>query len=252
MIAEPVVHVLPDPEALARAAAGRILGAVRERLAAQARKGKTDPVAHVALSGGTTPREAFALLSRPPYVDIFPWEDVHFWQVDERWVLPDHPASNRRMLLETLLSRVPVPARNLHFIDTTLASPAEGAREYEASMRKALAAPKGGFPRFDLVHLGLGADGHTASLFPGSPALDELRAWATTSEGGDPAVARVTLTLPVLNNAAHVLFFVAGADRAEALEQAIAGETIPGGLVVPPEGTLTFLADAAAAGETAP
>jgi 6-phosphogluconolactonase len=250
--AEPVFHVLPDPDALARAAAGRILGAVRERLAAQARKYKTGAKAHVALSGGTTPRKAFSLLAAPPYVDIFPWEDVHFWQVDERWLPPGHADTNRRMLLDALLSRVPVPAGNLHFIDTTLASPAEAARAYEAALRAAIPAPKRGFPAFDLVHLGLGADGHVASLFPGSPALDESVAWVTTSAGGVPDVARVTLTLPVINASAAVLFVVAGGDRAEALENALAGEATPGGLVTPAQGTLTVLADAAAAGEVAP
>jgi 6-phosphogluconolactonase len=249
MMVEPVVHVLPDPDALARAAAGRILGAVRERLAAQARKYKTGTKVHVALSGGKTPRKAFSLLAAPPYVDIFPWEDVHFWQVDERWLPPGHADSNRRMLLETLLSRVPVPKGNLHFIDTSLPSPADAARVYEAEIRAAIPAPKRGFPAFDLIHLGLGADGHVASLFPGSAALEESAAWTTTAGGGKPDVARVTLTLPVINAASAVLFVVAGADRADALENALAGEATPGGLVTPANGTLTVLADAAAAGE---
>lgn len=253
MKGEPVVHVLPDPEALARAAAGRILGAVRERLAAAARKYKTGTKVHVALSGGTTPRKAFSLLAAAPYVDIFPWDDVHFWQVDERWVPPDHPASNRRMLVETLFSRVPVPKANLHFIDTSLASPAEGARAYEAALRAAIPAPKRGYPSFDLVHLGLGADAHVASLFPGAAALDEAAAWALPTAGGDPDLPRVTLTMPIINAAAAVLFIVAGKSRAEALELVLAGEeATPGALVAPVNGTLTFLADAAAAGEEAP
>jgi 6-phosphogluconolactonase len=247
--AEPVVHVLPDPDALARAAAGRILGAVRERLAAQGRKGKKGVPVHVALSGGSTPRKAFSLLAGPPYAGIFPWDEVHFWQVDERWVPPGHPASNRRMLLEAFLSRVPVPKGNLHFVDTSAPSPAEGARRYEAAMRAALPAAAGGFPSFDLVHLGLGPDGHVASLFPGSPALEERSAWAVATSGGEPALPRVTLTLPVLDAAANVLFVVAGRDRAAALERAVAGEGNPGGLVSPSAGTLAFLADAAAAGE---
>lgn len=248
---EPAIHVLPDVEALARAAAGRILGAVRERLAAAARKYKAGTRVHVALSGGMTPRKAFSLLALPPYVEIFPWDEVHFWQVDERWVPEGDPRGNRRMLVETLFSRVPVPKGNLHFIDTSLPSPADAARAYEAEMRKAIGAPKRGFPAFDLVHLGLGADGHVASLFPGSPALDERFAWAAATEGGDPAVPRVTLTLPAINEASNVLFVVAGKSRASSLERAIAGEETPGGLVSPSNGTLTFLADPAAAGEEA-
>ncbi len=249
MKGEPVFHVLPDAEALARAAAGRILGAVRERLADQARKRKMNTKFHMALSGGMTPRRAFELLAAPPYVDIFPWEDVHFWQVDERWVPDGHPESNRRMLLDTLLSRVPVPKENLHFIDTSLASPADAARTYEAALRRAIPAPKRGFPAFDLVHLGLGADGHVASLFPDAPSLEEASAWVTTGSGGEPEIPRVTLTLPVINAAAAVLFVVSGESRAEALERSMAGEAIPGGLVSPESGTLTFLADEAAAGE---
>ncbi len=252
MKGEPVFHVLPDAEALARAAAGRILGIVRERLADQARKRKTGVKFHMALSGGTTPRRAFELLAGPPYAEIFPWEDVHFWQVDERWVPPDHPESNRRMLLDTLLSHVPVPSVNLHFIDTSLGSPADAVRAYETALRAALPAPKRGFPAFDLVHLGLGIEGHVASLFPDSPAMDEASAWVTTSTGGDPDLPRVTLTLSVINAAAAVLFVVSGSDRAEALEKTLAGEAVPGGLVSPENGTLTFLADEAAAGEVEP
>jgi 6-phosphogluconolactonase len=253
MTSEPVVHVLPDADALARAAAGRLLGAVRERLAAAARKYKTGTKVHVALSGGTTPRKAFSLLAAPPYVDIFPWDDVHFWQVDERWVPPGHPASNRAMLVETLFSRVPVPKSNLHFIDTSLSSPADGARAYEAALRAALPAPKKGFPAFDLVHLGLGADGHVGSLFPGAAALDEAAAWAVPAEGGVPDLPRVTLTMPLINSAAAVLFVVSGKSRAGALERVLAGEEgTPGALVSPRNGSLTFLADAAAAGEEAP
>jgi 6-phosphogluconolactonase len=242
-----VLHVLPDPESLARAAAGRILGVARERVSAIERAGKKAAAVHVALSGGATPRRAFELLGGAPYADIFPWDALHVWQVDERWLPPDHPESNRRMLIETLLSRVPVPKGNLHFIDTSAASPDDGAKAYESALREALPAPKGGFPRFDLVHLGLGADGHTASLFPGSAALAERAAWVTTATGGDPAVARVTLTLPAINAAAAAVFVVAGASRAEALAKVRAGGPLPAARVAPVRGTLTFLADAAAA-----
>lgn len=249
MRGEPAFHVLPDAEALARAAAGRILGAVRERLAARSRKGGKGGPAHVALSGGATPRRAFAMLAAPPYAGLFPWDDTHFWQVDERWLPPGHPDGNRRMLLELLLSRVPVPKRNLHFVDTTLPTPSEGARAYESEMRRLLPAGRGGFPVFDLVHLGIGTDGHVGSLFPGSPALGERVAWAAVAEGGVPPIARVTLTPPVIDAAANVLFVVSGRGKAAALERAVAGGNTPAGRVSPVDGTLTFLADPAAAGE---
>jgi 6-phosphogluconolactonase len=127
----------------------------------------------------------YEFLSAEPYRSRFPWDLVHFYQVDERWVPPEDPRSNGRMLYETLFSRAPAPAGNFHRVDTGLAGPEEGARRYEEALRAAYPRPPGGFPRFDAILLGIGVDGHTASLFPGAPD-DDGSAWFMTRQ---PAAA---------------------------------------------------------------
>lgn len=240
--------VLASPEELSRAAAGRLWGIVRERIAALARAGKEAPRIRVALSGGETPRHALEILSQEPYRVSFPWEAVHFYQVDERWVPPGEPLSNRRMLHEALLSRAPVPPANFHHVDTSLPDPEEAARRYEEMLRAGFGAPVGGYPRFDAILLGIGKDGHTASLFPGAPDTASPGSWVTAVTGGAPPVPRVTLTLPVLCAAARVIFLASGREKAEALRGVLSGEPgLPASRVVPTRGTVTFLADAQAA-----
>ncbi len=245
------LFVLPSPEELARAAAGRLWGIVRERAAAAGRSKGAASAVHVALSGGSTPRRTYETLSSEPYRDRFPWAAVHFHQVDERFVPPGDPRSNGRLLREALFSRVPVPPGNVHLVDTTLPGPAAAARKYEEELRRAFPDPPGGFPRFDAVLLGLGADGHTASLFPGDEALAERTAWVVGSTGGEPAIARVTLTLPVLCAAAQVIFLVEGRAKAESLRRLVEGTgDAPAARVVPRRGAITILADREAAGES--
>lgn len=243
------LFVVPSAEELARAAAGRLWGIVRERAATLARGGKASPAIHVALSGGDTPRRAYELLSSEPYRTRFPWESVHFYQVDERWVPPEDPRSNRRMLAEALLGRAPVPGRNFHPVDTSLPRPEDGARRYEEELRAMFPDPAGGLPRFDAVLLGIGKDGHTASLFPGAPeAPGGGGAWVAAVAGGDPPVPRVTLTLPVLCAAAQVVFLVSGREKAHALDRALSGDpSLPASRVSPARGKVTFLADGPAA-----
>ncbi len=241
------LFVLPSAEELARAAAGRLWGYVRERADALGRSGGGRRAIAVALSGGETPRPVYEALSAAPYRERFPWDRVHFFLVDERWVPPDDPRSNRRMIGEVLLSRAPVPRKNVHFIDTSLPSPADGALRYEKALRDFFGTPPGGFPRFDAVLLGIGCDGHTASLFPGSPALAEETAWVVESTGGDPPLPRVTLTLPVLNAAARVVFVARGKEKAEAIREALSGGTAPAARVSPRRGTVAVLADSSAA-----
>jgi 6-phosphogluconolactonase len=243
------LFVVPTAEELARAAAGRLWGIVRERAAVLARGGKADFDIHVALSGGETPRRTFEVLSAEPYRGRFPWEQVHFHQVDERWVPPEDPRSNLRLLRETLFCRAPVPEDNVHFVDTGLSGPEEGARRYEASLRAAFPDPPGGFPRFDAIVLGIGKDGHTASLFPGSPdTASGGGAWIVAAEGGDPPVPRVTMTLPVLSAAAQVVFLVSGREKARALRDVLSGDpSLPASRVSPSRGKVTFLADEPAA-----
>ncbi len=247
------LFVVPDASELARAAAGRLWGIARERAAVLSRTGKSGALIRIALSGGRTPRRTCEVLSAEPYRGRFPWDRVHFCQVDERWVPPDDPMSNRRMLREALLSRAPVPAENFHGVDTGLASPEEAARRYEDLLRSLCPDAGGGFPRFDAVLLGIGTDGHTASLFPGAPEDSSGRAWVAATSGGTPPLHRVTLTLGVLNAAANVIFLVSGKEKAGALRGVIAGDPrLPASRVVPVRGQLTFLADAPAAPETPP
>ncbi len=243
------LFVLSSPEELARAAAGRLWGIARDRATALNRAGKGTKEISVALSGGSTPRLALAVLSSGPYRGRFPWDLVHFYQVDERWVSPDDPASNQRMLRESLVTRAPVPPTHFHPIDTSLPDPAQGAQRYEEMLRLAFRRSRGGFPRFDAVLLGLGTDGHTASLFPGTPALREKESWVVRTEGGEPPVPRITLTLPVLNAASRVIFLVSGREKASVLADVLSGRgaDLPASRVSPRKGRITFLADAPAA-----
>lgn len=242
------LFVLPTPGELSRAAAGRLWGIVRDRAAALARPGKNSPRIHVALSGGNTPRGTFEVLSSEPYRSRFPWECVHFYQVDERWVPPDDPESNARRIRETFLFRAPVPPGHFHFVDTGLSGPEEAARRYEEKLREAFPDPPGRYPRFDAILLGIGEDGHVASLFPGEPVSDGS-AWVfTTVPAGKPRVRRVTLTLPVINAAAQAIFIVSGKEKARALSCALAGDpSVPASRVALPKGKVTFLADPDAA-----
>lgn len=244
------LFVLSSPEELARAAAGRLWGIVRERATILGRGGSGSGRISVALSGGETPRDFLAALAADPYRARFPWERVHFFQVDERWVPPDDPRSNQRMLRERLVARGPVPEENFHPVDTSAPDAADAAVRYEQALRRAFPDPSSGFPRFDAVLLGLGEDGHTASLFPGSAALEEETAWVTAAAGGTPPVPRVTLTLPVLNAAAEVIFLVSGKGKGHVLRDVVLGrarERYPAARVLPRRGKVTFLADASAA-----
>ncbi len=246
--AVPRVFVLQTPVELARAAAGRLWGIARERA-------DTGSV-HIGLSGGETPRKAYETLAEEPYRTRFPWEAVHFWQVDERFVPPGDPRSNRRMIWEALLSRVPVPPGHFHGFDTSLADPAAAAEAYEAALRSAFPDGSRKIPRLDAVVLGIGADGHTASLFPGTAALLSGKDLALATVGGDPPVPRVSMALPLLNHAGGILFLVQGSGKAKALREAVAAArdaslrspALPAGLVAPKRGTAIFLVDPEAAG----
>jgi 6-phosphogluconolactonase len=238
---EPRVVVVPDAEAVAQTACELVLEAEREALA---RSG----VFRIALSGGSTPRRLHRLLAARA--------DARFerWQVffgDERWVPPDHPDSNYRMARETLLERVPIPAANVHPIDTTAGSPKNAAFLYSWTLKRRLPSEPGGLPRLDLVLLGLGADGHTASLFPGSTALAaEPPQLAVSTWAPSQRAWRVTLTAPLLNAARAALFLVSGADKADALARVLSptAEAPPAAMIRPTDGTLTFVVDEAAAG----
>jgi 6-phosphogluconolactonase len=200
-----------------------------------------------ALAGGKTPEALYRLLASPPLVTRIDWTRVHFFWSDERCVPADHVDSNYGMARASLLERVAAPRENVHRLRGELPPPLAASR-YEAEL--SALAPSGGIPRLDLILLGMGADGHTASLFPGSAALTESKRWVVATSIAGRDVARLTFTLPLINAAAHVLFLVAGADKARALAQVSTPEDperLPAHRVQPVAGELSWLVDAEAA-----
>jgi 6-phosphogluconolactonase len=217
-----------------------LAGAVAERLAVTVRAG-----GHLALSGGSTPRPAYERLAAMS----LPWGRCTIWFADERCVPPDDELSNYGMVRSALLGRVPQPGPRVERMEGER-GPDEGAADYAQH----LAATFGpGMPQLDLVLLGIGDDGHCASLFPGRPELlvRDRAVVGVEAAGMEPFVPRVSLTLPAINSARSVLFAVAGADKAELVARAMAGDPqLPAGCVSPHRGDLTFMLDPAAAGET--
>jgi 6-phosphogluconolactonase len=242
---DPEIFVAPDAEALADEAARRFgelaRDAVRERGAF-----------HVALSGGSTPQRFHARLATDPAYATLPWAGTHVYFGDERCVPPDHEDSNFRMAHEALLGKVPVPAAQIYRMEGEDPEPGQAARRYEARLREAIPHEPGEVPRFDLIWLGVGTDGHTASLFPGTEALDESRRLVIAPWANAVEAYRLTLTLPVLNAARAVIFVVADGEKAGTVRRVLApreGEPVlPAARVRPYPGTLAWLLDAAAAG----
>jgi 6-phosphogluconolactonase len=204
----------------------------------------------VALSGGSTPRSLFSLLAAP-YQSEVPWKRTFFFWGDERHVPPDDPESNYRMARESLLSKIPAPPENVFRVHAEEADAAQAAELYEQDLRRFFALKPGEFPRFDLIHLGMGPDGHTASLFPATAVLNEKARLVVANWVPKFNTYRLTMTLPVLNNAANVTFLAAGADKAEAVHQVLegsgAGDQFPSKLIAPPSGKLVWMIDEAAA-----
>jgi 6-phosphogluconolactonase len=230
------IEAAADAEAVAHQAAAWIAG-----LAGQSR-GRFA----VCLSGGSTPRRLYQLLTGQPYVERMPWDRVHWFWGDERFVPWEHPDSNYRMARMALLSRAPIPAENIHGIETR-GTPADAARDYERVLKSFCGVetldPER--PLFDVLLLGLGPDGHTASLFPGSGVLDERERWVAEVVGARPE-PRITLTYPALDSSRHAAFLVVGADKRAMLNRALAGDpALPAGRLNP-VGDLTWFVDAAA------
>ncbi|MDP9121508.1 MAG: 6-phosphogluconolactonase, partial [Acidobacteriota bacterium] len=206
--------------------------------------------------GGSTPKSLYELLvsADEPFRGRIPWEKLELFWGDERHVPPDHPDSNFRMALEAMLDRVAVPPGNIHRIHAELPDAAAAAAAYETTLRTVFALAAGGWPRFDLVLLGLGEEGHTASLFPGSPLLGAgERRLAAAPWVPAQNTFRITLTPPVLNQAGKVLFMISGAPKAPALRHVLEGEyrpeVWPAQIVRPVAGSLIWLLDRAAASE---
>ena len=234
-----MITVCTDLEELSRAAADLIAAEAQRAVQAGGRFA-------VALSGGGTPRRAYEILSREPYRKLVPWEKTHVFWGDERCVAVADPRSNALMARQALLDHVPVPPKQVHPMRCGR-SPAESAERYEAVLRGFFA---GRAPRFDLILLGLGENGHTASLFPGTPVLEERQRWVAEVHVAEEGMHRLTLTLPVINRAAVVVFLVSGGGKAQILREVLEGS--PGQHPVPaslirPEGRLLWLVDRDAA-----
>lgn len=237
-----VLDVVPDSESFVRRAADRICTAV-------AVPGETFAIC---LSGGGTPRAVYAMLADDEHLGRLPWARIHWFFGDERYVPHTDARSNFRMVEEVLFSRAPIPPQNIHAIATG-PTPAEAARAYAQELQKFYGASEidPGRALFDLMLLGLGPDGHTASLFPAHPAVDETKAWVVPVETPAQPEPRITLTLPALDSSRAVLFLVAGADKRDALCRLRAGDSaIPAARLHPP-GVIHVLADLAAAGPSA-
>jgi 6-phosphogluconolactonase len=237
------IIVLDDPAALAEAAAHAIADEARDAVAARGRF-------TIALAGGSTPRATYERLAQPPLRDRVPWERTWVFFGDERGVGPDHPESNYRMANRALLAKVPLPAAQVARIHGESDDPDTTAAEYARRLTDLFECKRGELPRFDLILLGMGVDGHVASLFPGSPVLKEVfRPVASVHAAAAAIPQRLTFTFPLLNAAAHVMFLAAGAEKAKVVKAVLGepGSALPAAMVRPTEGRLTWLLDRAAA-----
>jgi 6-phosphogluconolactonase len=241
------VHQYDDAASLAAAACAAIVRAAREAVHQRGRF-------TLALTGGSTPEKTYRLLAGPTGLAALDLTKLYFFLGDERFVPRDDPRSNFGMIRRTLLAGLPVAADHMFPIPSAVATPAAAAEQYAAELASFFGvAPSGPPPTLDLVLLGVGDDGHVASLFPGAAALEESEAWVTWSPPGalPPSVDRVTFTFPTINAAREVMFLVAGANKAAAVHEVLAGNAAPrerpAAGVHPVHGTIAWLLDAAAA-----
>jgi len=198
------------------------------------------------LAGGSTPRGVYEKLASEPYRNKIDWGKVHLFWGDERCVPPDHPDSNYRMAKEALIDHIDIPQENVHRIPAEK-EPAEAAREYEETIKRFFGGASH-LPVFDIILLGIGEDGHTASLFPGTEALEDKKRWVTDVYVKGLDTHRITLTLPVINNGKNVIFLVAGSFKAKIMKQIYyrTDTTYPAARVNPANGTLIYFIDKAA------
>ena len=232
-----IIETLANPDALAHRAAEWLL----ERVLA------THKPFAIALSGGETPRALYALMASPAFRERFPWERIHWFWGDERFVAHDDPRSNYRMAYDALLAHIPVPPANIHAFPVANVDPAQAAAQYESDLKSFYGAARldPARPLFDVVLLGLGEDGHTASLFPGTDVLAEQSRWAAAVIGAK-AEPRLTLTYPALNSTRHAVFLVSGAAKCAMLERLIAGDPALPAAHIAPHGETRVFADLAA------
>jgi 6-phosphogluconolactonase len=239
-------NVVRDAQALAAEAAERFTQVAEKAVAERGR-------ARIAISGGSTPKAAFQLLAdaTQPWRARMPWDKLDLFWVDERSVPPDNADSNYRMTREAMLDHVPLKPEQVHRMEGEL-EPQMAAARYESLLRDSFRLEGAESPRFDLVQLGMGPDGHTASLFPHTEALHEMGRLVTANHVETVKDSwRITLTWPVINHATSVFFLIGGADKAELVQQVFAGprdpERLPSQLIWPSSGILTLVLDQAAA-----
>jgi len=236
---------LTTPQDLFQAAAEEV---IRAAVNAVGQRGRFS----IALSGGSTPKNLYTLIAANASASL-PWDQMFFFWGDERHVSPDDPESNYRMAKESLLSKAPIPAANVFRVPAENPDVSAAAEAYEQTIRKFFALKPGEFPRFDLILLGMGPDGHTASLFPETEGLREKSRLVVANWVEKLKTSRITFTLPVINAARCVAFLVSGIDKAPALHEVFEGnapgEKYPSKLVVPSEGKLIWFVDRAAASE---
>lgn len=234
MSIERELHVLGSPDDLALEAAGRLIAKAQTAIKARGRF-------MLGLSGGTTPRRLYQRLTQPPFAQSIDWSKVHLFFADERFVPHDDPESTVLLVRETLLSGIRLPEEQFHTVNTGLGSPEHAAQDYQERLLRIFEGP----PDLDLVLLGMGPDGHTASLFPNQAASD---AWVSAvHDSPKPPPERVTLTAKTLNRSDEVLFLVAGPDKAERLEEVLQTKApntcLPAAGIHNPEGHSLWLVD---------
>jgi 6-phosphogluconolactonase len=238
------IRVFADPQSLAHAAVIRFVQIARAAI-------ETRDRFTVALSGGSTPKALYALLATEPWQNQIPWTQVHLFWGDERHVPPSDLSSNYRMTQAQLLSKVQIPTENIHRIKAENPDPQIVAAEYEQDLKQSFQLAEHQLPQFDLVLLGMGANGHTASLFPGTADLYEQSRLVAAPWIRELESHRITLTPPVINNAREIIFFVTGAEKAETLKAVLEGRYqpnhLPAQIIHPTAGTLTWMVDHAAA-----
>ncbi|HKQ75085.1 MAG TPA: 6-phosphogluconolactonase [Blastocatellia bacterium] len=245
---KPIIRIFPDADKLAHFAARlfqmRMIGSITIQVEFT-----------VALSGGATPKKMFEILGNDErlkkQVQHGTWDYLHFFWGDERHVPPDHAESNYKLAYDTMLSKLGVREANIHRIKGELEDAGEAARQYEAEILQGFPALENQIPRFDLIFLGMGSDGHTASLFPGTKALTEEKRLVVSNWVGKFNTDRITMTAPLLNNAACVVFMVSGQDKALPVKATLEGryepQQLPAQLIRPESGKLIWLLDSAAA-----
>lgn len=239
------IQLFPDVGAIARHAAGIFVNAAQQ---ATRERG----IFRVAMAGGSTPKALHAVLVSEPFRSQLPFDKIEFFFGDERHVPPEHADSNYRMVNETFFSKTPVRSEQIFRIKGELEDTEKAALDYERILKNQFALKPGELPRFDLMMLGMGNEGHTLSLFPGTTALRDNGRLVVRTWVGKLYTERITCTAPVANNSAAVLFMIAGADKAPALKAVLEGpcepEQLPSQLIQPANGKLIFLVDSAAGG----